>query len=99
MRGYYRIPRKTPANRVEGPLAELVRDKFAAGWSKARIAREFRLNRRTVARICASVPVDQSQAPACSEFPGLAFHRNWWQKRRFPVWHQPPDAQNQDKQK
>jgi hypothetical protein len=52
-RGYYRIPKKSPANRVEGPLAEMVRAKFAEGWPKARIAREFRLNRRTVIRICA----------------------------------------------
>ena len=52
-RGYYRVPRKNPANRVEGALAEAVRAKFAEGWPKARIAREFRLNRRTVIRICA----------------------------------------------
>jgi hypothetical protein len=51
-RGYYRIPAKIPANRVDGPLAEAVKAKFAEGWSKARIAREFRLNRRTVIRIC-----------------------------------------------
>jgi len=53
--GYYRIPTKSPANRIDGPLAEAVRAKFADGWPKARIAREFRLNRRTVIRICASV--------------------------------------------
>jgi hypothetical protein len=53
-RGYYRIPTKSPANRIDGPLAEAVRAKFAVGWPKARIAREFRLNRRTVIRICAS---------------------------------------------
>lgn len=52
-RGYYRIPRKVPANRIDGPLADAVRAKFDDGWSKARIAREFRLNRRTVIRICA----------------------------------------------
>jgi hypothetical protein len=53
-RGYYRIPRKAPANRIEGALAEAVLAKFAEGWPKARIAREFRLNRRTVTRICAT---------------------------------------------
>jgi hypothetical protein len=52
-RGYYRIPTKSPANRVDGPLAEAVQAKYAEGWPKARIAREFRLNRRTVMRICA----------------------------------------------
>jgi hypothetical protein len=52
-RGYYRIPTKSRANRVEGPLAEAVQAKYAEGWPKARIAREFRLNRRTVMRICA----------------------------------------------
>ena len=41
MRGYYRIPKKTPANRVDGALADLVREKFAEGWAKAKIAREI----------------------------------------------------------
>jgi hypothetical protein len=54
-RGYYRIPRKSPANRIDGPLADAVRAKFNEGWPKARIAREFRLNRRTVIRICATL--------------------------------------------
>jgi len=54
-RGYYRIPNKFPANRVDGVLAEIVLDKFAEGWPKARIARELRLARRTVIRICASL--------------------------------------------
>ena len=64
-RGYYRIPRKSPANRIEGPLAEMVRAKFAEGWPKARIARELRLARRTVIRICAPVsePLNSSQQP------------------------------------
>jgi len=53
-RGYYRIPRKFPSNRVDGLLAEVVRAKFRAGWPKARIARELRLARRTVIRICAA---------------------------------------------
>jgi hypothetical protein len=26
MRGYYRVPKKNPANRVDGALADLVRD-------------------------------------------------------------------------
>jgi|SRR5208282_1542254 hypothetical protein len=60
-RGYYRIPRRAPANRIEGPLADAVRAKFAEGWPKARIAREFRLNRRTVIRICA--PITQHEPP------------------------------------
>lgn len=53
-RGYYRIPTKVPANRIDGPLADAVRTKFDEGWPKARIAREFRLKRRTVIRICAA---------------------------------------------
>src|SRR5271154_4542024 len=53
-RGYYRVQVNFPANRIDGPLADVVRAKFAEGWSKARIARELRLNRRTVIRICAS---------------------------------------------
>jgi hypothetical protein len=57
VRGYYRLPKKFPANRVEGVLAEIVRAKFAEGWPKARIAREFRLHRHTVARICSQTEV------------------------------------------
>jgi hypothetical protein len=38
-RGYYRIPTKVPANRIEGALADAVRAKFGEGWPKARIAR------------------------------------------------------------
>jgi len=57
MRGYYRVPKKTPTNRVDGALAEIVRAKFADGWPKARIAREFRLHRHTVARICSQPAV------------------------------------------
>ena len=63
-RGYYRIPRKSPANRIYGPLEDAVRAKFAEGWPKARIAREFRLNRRTVIRICTQrVPNPRRQRP------------------------------------
>jgi hypothetical protein len=70
-RGYYRIPTKSPANLIDGPLAEAVRAKFADGWPKARIAREFRLNRRTVIRICGSTacqsdPPTPDLAPASS---------------------------------
>jgi hypothetical protein len=54
-RGYYRIPKNNPANRIAGPLSDAVLAKFKEGWSKARIAREFRLNCRTVIRICASL--------------------------------------------
>ena len=66
-RGYYRIPTKSPANRVDGPLAEAVQAKYAEGWPKARIAREFRLNRRTVMRICAPIdsPSNSAQELAC----------------------------------
>jgi hypothetical protein len=41
-------------NRVPPAIEEAVRERFAQGWSKSRLAREFRLNRRTVIRICAS---------------------------------------------
>ena len=39
-------------NRVPPAIEEAVRERFAEGWSKSRLAREFRLNRRTVIRIC-----------------------------------------------
>ena len=51
-RGYYRVSKKCPANRIDGIFIGIIQTKFAEGWPKARIAREFRLNRRTVARIC-----------------------------------------------
>ena len=41
-------------NRVPPAIEEAVREPFADGWSKSRLAREFRLNRRTVIRICAA---------------------------------------------
>lgn len=79
-RGYYRVPTKRPANRIDGPLAEAVHAKFAEGWPKARIAREFRLNRRTVTRICAphegfstSVPTKTQTAPVSSVTSHFSF--------------------------
>jgi hypothetical protein len=98
MRGYYRVPKKNPANRVDGALADLVRDKFAEGWPKARIAREFRINRRTVARICTETPVAQLESPARTESPSL-FRRAKFKKRRYFVLRkQQEPAQNQDGQ-
>lgn len=41
-------------SRVPSVIAEAILAKFREGWSKSRIAREFRLNRRTVIRICAA---------------------------------------------
>lgn len=41
-------------SRVPPAIAEAVRVKFQQGWSKSQIAREFRLNRRTVILICAA---------------------------------------------
>jgi hypothetical protein len=75
MRGYYRVPKKNPANRVDGALAEIVRARFAEGWPKARIAREFRLHRHTVARICSQIevakpgPLPGTQSVACVLVP------------------------------
>jgi hypothetical protein len=39
-------------NRVPTAIEEAVYEKFKQGWSKSRLAREFRLNRRTIIRIC-----------------------------------------------
>ena len=44
-----------PWNRVPPAIEEAIRERFAQGWSKSRLACEFRLNRRTVIRICAAV--------------------------------------------
>jgi hypothetical protein len=98
MRGYYRVPKKNPANRVDGAFADLVRDKFAEGWPKARIAREFHLNRRTVNRICTETPVAQLESPARAE-SFILFRRAKLKKRRYFVFElrQPP-APNQGEQ-
>jgi hypothetical protein len=40
-------------SRVPKVIAAAILAKFEEGWSKSRIAREFRLNRRTIIRICA----------------------------------------------
>jgi hypothetical protein len=98
MRGYYRVPKKNPANRVDGALADLVRDKFADGWPKA-IAREFHINRRTVARICSKTSVASSEQPfPRTEFIALS-RRAILQKRRYFVFkQQEAPAQNQDEQ-
>ena len=45
--------RAPSTSRVPTAIAEAIVAKFHEGWSKSRIAREFRLNRRTVIRICA----------------------------------------------
>jgi DNA invertase Pin-like site-specific DNA recombinase len=84
MRGYYRVPKKNPPNRVDGALADLVRDKFAEGWPKARIAREFRMNRRTVARICTETPTAQLESSARIESLSL-FRRAKFKKKRYFV--------------
>lgn len=44
---------ESSGSRVPTVIAEAILAKFHEGWSKSRIAREFRLNRRTVIRICA----------------------------------------------
>lgn len=50
-RGYYRVEKRRSTR--TGPIfEEIIRLFHAHGWSKSRIAREFRLNRRTVIRIC-----------------------------------------------
>jgi DNA invertase Pin-like site-specific DNA recombinase len=97
-RGYYRVPKKNPANRVDGPLAEIIRAKFAEAWPKARIAREFRINRRTVARICTETPVAQLESSARTESL-IFFRRGKLKKRRYFVFkQQEAPAQNQDGQ-
>jgi len=39
-------------NRVPPAIEQAVYEKFNQGWSKSKLAREFRLNRRTIIRIC-----------------------------------------------
>ena len=93
MRGYYRVP-----NRVDGALADLVREKFAEGWPKARIAREFRINRRMVARICSQTPAALLESSTRTESLRL-FRQAKLKKRRYFVFkQQEAPAQNQDGQ-
>jgi hypothetical protein len=40
-------------SKIPKVIAEAIVAKFHEGWTKSRIAREFRLNRRTIIRICA----------------------------------------------
>jgi DNA invertase Pin-like site-specific DNA recombinase len=98
MRGYYRVPKKNPANRVDGALADLVRNKFADGWPKARIAREFHINRRTVARICSETPAAQLESSTRTESLRL-FRPAKVKKRRYFLF-EPGQAltQNHDDQ-
>jgi hypothetical protein len=46
---------RSSGSRVPIPIEEAIRTKYQAGWSKSRIAREFRLNRRTVIRVCSTL--------------------------------------------
>ena len=98
MRGYYRVPKKNPANRVDGALADLVRDKFAEGWPKARIAREFRINRLTVARICTETPVAQLESSARTESLILFRRANLKKRRYFLFEPRQAPTQNHDDQ-
>jgi hypothetical protein len=45
-------PSRAARSRIPVPIEEAIRAKHLAGWSKSRIAREFRLNRRNVIRVC-----------------------------------------------
>ena len=96
-RGYYRVPKKSPANRVDGALTEIVRTKFVEGWPKARIAREFRLNRRTVARICAKSPVANLESPPRTVSSPMYYSPILRKRRRFLIRQWQVPAQNQDK--
>jgi hypothetical protein len=44
---------ESSGSKVPTVIVEAILAKFHEGWSKSRIAREFRLNRRTIIRICA----------------------------------------------
>jgi hypothetical protein len=39
-------------NRVPPAIEDAIYERFGRGWSKSKLAREFRLNRRTIIRIC-----------------------------------------------
>ena len=60
---------RTPSRRVPVPLAieptmeQFVRDRFAQGWSKSRLACELCLDRRTVKKILQKVTQNSGQKP------------------------------------
>ena len=47
-------------NRVPPAIEQAFYERFQQGWTKSRLAREFRLNRRTVIRICQSCGEEQA---------------------------------------
>ena len=49
--GQLRSPRKRVSPAIEPAMEQFVKERFAQGWSKARLVRELFLDRRTVKRI------------------------------------------------
>jgi hypothetical protein len=54
-RGESRSPRRRVPTAVEPAMERFVRESFAQGWSRSRLARGFDLDRRTVKRILQKV--------------------------------------------
>jgi hypothetical protein len=54
-RGELRSPRRRVPPGIEPAMEQFVRERFAQGWSKSRLARELFLDRRTVKRILQSL--------------------------------------------
>ena len=54
-RGELRNPRRRALPAIEPAMEQFVRERFAQGWSKSRLARELFLDRKTVKRILQNV--------------------------------------------
>jgi len=54
-------------SRVPKVIAAAILAKYQEGWSKSRIAREFRLNRRTIIRICQGADDNSIMALRCTD--------------------------------
>lgn len=62
-RGELRSPRRRDRPAIKPAMEQFVRDRFAQGWTRSRIARELFLDLRTVMRILQEVTRNSGQKP------------------------------------
>ncbi len=62
-RGELRSPRRRVPPAISPAMEQFVRERFAQGWSRSRLARGFSLDRRTVKRILQKVTQNSGQKP------------------------------------
>jgi len=62
-RGELRSPRRRVPSAIEPGMEQFVKERFAQGWRKSRLARELFLDRRTVKKILQEVTQNSGQGP------------------------------------